>query len=181
MLKNFIRRYSVKGLPYEPIPANKYNQQRSRFNLKPIPTQGLVYNPPASISSPTRTSKAFLPENDPRLIKLGDKYRTYTKEELEDYPIIHSYAQKAYDLTPKDVENITKLRNEDPKKWTISKIAKELNIDQKKVNVITALNKERKRQIEEELNIAKSKWSENKLKSRSDRKKRVLMWLRNEY
>ncbi|QEL57988.1 hypothetical protein SBP28_000016 [Candidozyma auris] len=35
MFKSAVRRYSLKSLPYEAQPKNKYNAQRSAFNLKP--------------------------------------------------------------------------------------------------------------------------------------------------
>ncbi|KAK6893805.1 U6 snRNA-associated Sm-like protein LSm7 [Candida tropicalis] len=67
MFRTTIRRVSTKSIPYEPIPKNKYNQNRSVFNFKPVPTEGLVYNPPAAIVKPyMQTPYVFLPPNDPR-------------------------------------------------------------------------------------------------------------------
>lgn len=175
-------KYSLKALPFQPVAKNKFNDKRSTFNFKALPSKGLVYNPPAAIISPAiKTPKAFLPKNDPRL-KLEGKFKTYTSEELEDYPIIYGYSkEKSYNITPQMVKQIVELRNQNPAEWTISKLAKKFGIDQMKVNVITGLNKQRVEQIGEELDAFKKTWPTSKLNSREDRKKRVSMWLRNEY
>lgn len=176
------RRYSIKSLPFELQPKNKYNAARSAFNFKPKPTQGLIHNPPAAMPSLKDTPRTFLPANDPRLTIMADKYRTYTPEELNDMPLIYGISkEKDYSLTPEIVEKIVKLRNEDQDKWTISRLAAEFKIDARKVNVITGVNKEKQQKLVRELEALKQTWAEKKLAAKLDRSKRTDMWLRNEF
>mmetsp|Transcript_4649 Transcript_4649/g.5158 ORF Transcript_4649/g.5158 Transcript_4649/m.5158 type:complete len:183 (+) Transcript_4649:42-590(+) len=182
MFKHSIRRYSIKNIPFEAQPKNKYNAQRSAFNLKPVPTQGLVHNPPASIPIARNTPKAFLPPNDPRLHRLEGKYKTYSPDVLEDMPVIYGMAkEKSYSMTAETATEILKLRTQDPSKWTISKLAKKFNVSKQSVNVVTMTNKERNEEVKSELEALQKLWTNNKLMSRNDRRKRVQMWLRNEY
>lgn len=182
MFKNFCRRYSVKALPFESKPKNKYNAARSAYNFRPVPTQGLIHNPPQAIKSARSTPKAFLPKNDPRLVIFDDKYKTYTKEELDNMPIIYGAGyNKNYTITPEIVQEMNKLRAEDLATWTISKLAKHFNLEKHRVNALTAPTPQRSQQVTEELQKVKESWSPQKLLHRSDRKKRVDMWLRNEF
>lgn len=180
MLRTFIRNASGKAshvggaVSYEPVPINTFNQARSAFNIKPKKTQGLVYNPPASISKPSiKTANAFLPEQDPRKSLVVGKQ--YTKEELENYPIINRYeaaGNRSYEITPDIVEKLISLRKQDPAQWTISKLSKEFDIPQNKVNVLTGtLEKE----MDEEVLTARQ------LSKKMNKKKRSLLWLRGEF
>ena len=139
-------------------------------------------NPPASIPIARNTPKAFLPPNDPRLHKLEGKYKTYSPDVLEDMPVIYGMAkEKDYGMTAETAREILKLRTQDPSKWTISKLAKEFNVSKQSVNVVTMKNKERNEELINELDVLQKLWTNNKLMSRNDRRKRVQMWLRNEY
>lgn len=163
-------RYSLKvsSLPFEPVPINQYNAQRSAFNIKPIRTQGLVYNPPAAVLAPqTKTPHAFLPRNDPRL--MIPPSRVYTAKELENYPIINRYdapAQRTYQVTPEIVSELNKLRQEDPKKWSIRALSKKFNLPPNKVNTFTE-------------SLPKTKTDTKQ--SNSERVRRSKLWLRGEF
>lgn len=177
----FVRKYSIKDLPFESQPKNKYNA-RSAFNLKPNPTQGLIHNPPSAMPSVKDTPKAFLPANDPRLRFMADKFRVYSAEELQDMPLLYGIRkEKDYSLTPQIVGDIVKLRNEDPEQWTVSKLASKFNVDIKKVNVITGIHKERQEKLLRDLNAVKETWNEKRRVARQDKEKRTKMWLRNEF
>lgn len=163
-------RHSLKisSLPFEPVPNNQYNAQRSAFNIKPKRTQGLVYNPPAAVLTPqSKTPHAFLPRNDPRL--MIPPSRVYTATELENYPIINRYdapAQRSYEVTPEIVSELNSLRQQDPEKWSIRALSKKFNLAPNKVNTFT-----------ESLPKTKS----NITKSNSDRVRRSKLWLRGEF
>lgn len=175
-----LRAYSQ--VSYESVPKNKYNAKRSAFNFKPNPSQGLVYNPPASAPSVKKTPKAFLPPHDPRINVLAHTYKVYSQEELQNMPLIVGYGQnKDYSVDAETALKIQKLRSEDPERWTISKLAKEFDVAQKTVNVIAASNGQRRKQIDGQLQQQAATWSEEKVHAREDRRKRVQMWLRNEY
>ncbi|GEQ71114.1 hypothetical protein JCM33374_g4795 [Metschnikowia sp. JCM 33374] len=180
MLRTATRNISIKSLPHETQPTNKYNAVRSKFNVKPVPTQGLIYNPPASMPSVKETPRAFLPPNDPRLKVLAEKFKVYTPQELSEMPIIYA-TKKDNSLTPEIVQEIIALRNEDPEKWSIAKLAAKFNVEPKKVNVITGINKDRQSRILAQLVDQQSQWSERRTLAREDRVKRKQMWLRNEF
>ncbi|KAF3988332.1 hypothetical protein FT663_04088 [Candidozyma haemuli var. vulneris] len=182
MFKSAVRRYSLKNLPHETQPINKYNNSRSGFNVKPVRSQGLIYNPPASAPSYRETPKLFLPKNDPRLKILEDKWKVYTPEELENMPLIYGIKkQKDYSLTPEVVGEILKLRQENPDEWTIPKLAKKFNVDKTRVNVISGISKDRQAKVLKELETIKESWSARRSLARQDREKRTQQWLRGEF
>lgn len=180
MWKSSVRCYSIKNLPYESRPTNLYNPVRSAFNIKPKPTQGLIYNPPASASSLKNTPRAFIPKNDPRLSVLADNYKTYTASELADMPLIYAH-KKEYNLTPDIVKEIITLRQEDPEKWSVNKLAQKFNIAAHKVNVITGFSRSKQEKVLRQLHEVQNKWHATTKKARSDRLKRKQMWLRAEF
>lgn len=182
MLRSATRRYSLKSLPFESQPRNKFNAQRSAFNLKPVKKDGLIYNPPASAPSYKETPQLFLPKNDPRLKYLEGKWKVYSEEELADMPLIYG-VQKLKDhlLTPEVVGEILKLRQQDANQWTISKLAQKFNLDKTKVNVITGISKDRQKKVLSELESVKEAWSSKRKLARQDREKRVQQWLRGEF
>lgn len=180
MFKASLRRYSIKNLPLETQPTNKYNAARSAFNLKPVPTQGLIHNPPASMPSVKDTPKVFLPSNDPRLKVMADRFKVYSQEELDEMPVIYG-AKKDYTLTPETIKQIIKLRSEDPEKWTIAKLATKFNVDAKKVNVVTGFSKLKQLIMLAELTKLQSEWSDLRKLARQDKQKRKQMWLRGEF
>lgn len=180
MFKATVRRYSVKSLPLELKPKNKFNAVRSAFNIKPVPSQGLIHNPPAAMPSFKQTPKLFLPANDPRLTILADTYRVYSQEELDEMPVIHG-AKKDYDLTPEIINEVVKLRQDDPETWTIAKLAARFNVDARKINVISGDSAVKTAKLRQQLEIEKSTWSAEKTLARSDRVKRKQLWLRNEF
>lgn len=163
-------------------PLNKYNDKRSRFNLKPVILEGLIYNPPAAAPTYHETPKVFLPKNDPRLKYMSETFKVYSKEELEDMPLIYGLkAEKDYSLTPDVIEQIVALRNSNPNEWTISKLAKKFGVDLEKVNAVTGLNKERAEKVKEELEKVKLSWSDKTKLARAERGKRIMTWLRNDF
>ncbi|KAK6457973.1 mitochondrial ribosomal protein subunit L20-domain-containing protein [Scheffersomyces xylosifermentans] len=178
MLRNFIRRSSTSAsIPFEPVPINRYNQVRSQFNFKPKKTQGLIHNPASAIHRPSiKTPRAFLPESDPRRkLNTGP---VFTKEQLQDYPIITAYKpqnERDYSVTPEIARKIIELRNEDPKTWTVTKLSKEFGLSIQKVNVFTGI-------LDEHLKTKEvSELTDRQKKRINEKKKRVELWLRNEF
>lgn len=174
------RAYSL--VPFESVPRNKFNAKTSAFNLKPNPTQGLVHNPAASAPSLKKTPRPFLPASDPRLTALADTFKVYTPEELQDMPLIMGYkAEREYTVDKDTALKIVKLRTEDPDTWTIRKLAQEFGVDRRFVNVVTGSNTKRQEKVDATKNAQVAGWTTGKVKTADDRRKRVQMWLRNEY
>lgn len=170
MLRSFIR---CQLIVHEPKITNLY-KGTSGFNVKQVRTPGIVYNPPHAIKGPSlKTPKAFLPKNDPRKT-LPEK--TYTPEELADYPLIQEYKllnERVYDVTAETAQEIKQLRHSDPKEWTISKLSKKFNIPPYKILRFAGPIEKPKEEIPEV-------WT-RQLGVKLDREKRRKMWQRNEY
>ncbi|EGV65129.1 hypothetical protein PSN45_005131 [Yamadazyma tenuis] len=165
----FVRAYSVKSLPFEAKPVNKFNPVKSAYNFRPkTPTNGLVYAPPASLTSVKQTPNAFLPQSDPRK-NLGVQ-KTYTEGEVNDMPVIYG-TTKSYHVSQETALEILNLRTSDPSQWTISKLCKKYNVNP---HFIINLTKDFKPKAREAENPQLSK-------RQLDQKKRVQMWLRNEF
>lgn len=111
---------------------------------------------------------------------MAEKFKTYTPEELEDMPLIWG-AKKDYSLTPDIIQEIITLRNQDPHKWSIAKLAAKFGVATNKVNVITGFSMAKQQKILEELQAVKESWSDKRKIARDDRQRRKQMWLRNEY
>lgn len=177
-----VRRLSSRSVPHETQPRSKYNVRSSAFNIKPVPTQGLVFNPPASMPSANNTPRAFLPPGDPRVERLREFQKSYTPEEVANMPLIYGIkAEKEYNVTPDVVAEVRRLREEDPAQWTVNKLARKFGISRMVANVITQESRTRQSQIKEELAELKKSWPLAKSQARIDRRKRVQMWLRNEF
>lgn len=97
-------------------------------------------------------------------------------------PLIYGIkAEKEYNVTPDVVAEVRRLREEDPAQWTVNKLAKKFGISRMVANVITQESRARQSQISEELAELKKSWPLAKSQGRIDRRKRVQMWLRNEF
>ncbi|KAK6197451.1 mitochondrial ribosomal protein subunit L20-domain-containing protein [Scheffersomyces amazonensis] len=183
MLRNSIRRSSTQStIPFQPVPLNRFNQDRSAFNFKPPRDkvkniQGLIHNPPAAIVKPSiKTPFAFLPANDPR--RSLSRVEVFTKEELKNYPIITNYRtseERDYNTTPETVAEIKRLREEDPSKWTISKLSIKFNLSPHRVNVFAGTLPDHLKKDENE------GLTPLQVKRKEEKKKRVQLWLRNEF
>ena len=170
MFRTTIRRVSTKSIPYEPIPKNKYNQNRSVFNFKPVPTEGLVYNPPAAIVKPyMQTPYVFLPPNDPR--REFAKQNCIDPSIVKEMPVIREFKaahQREYNVTAETITKIKQLIKEDPERWTLKAISKEFNIELVKLHYFL------RGELEKKLKPQPKVISKRLL----DRQKRRELWLR---
>ncbi|RCK57525.1 hypothetical protein Cantr_06655 [Candida viswanathii] len=173
MFRTSIRRVSTKSIPYEPVPKNKYNQARSTFNFKPVPTEGLVYNPPAALVKPyMETPYLFLPPHDPR--REFAKQKSIDPEVVKEMPIIRQHKaphQRLYNVSAETILKIKQLRKEDPARWSMEEISKEFGIELPKLYYF--FRGERQREIKTKPMVIS--------KTVLDRQKRRELWLRNEY
>lgn len=197
MIKNLLSicRYFVRHrseVKFEEIPKNKYNSKRSAFNFNPVVSDGLILCPPSSLTGPKiRTPRAFIMDLDPR--KNGIYFKEYTTEQLKDYPVLEEIIPldgSKKEISAETVREIQTLRSADAQKWTISRLASEFKLHRLVVNDLTSPRAEGKEGKEgKEAKEGKDKVSEieypfvvsRKKKSVLDRKKRTLMWLRNEF
>lgn len=145
----------------------------------------VVFNPPAAAPSVYHTPAIFLPPDDPRrqLLTLSHHHASpYDQPDRRLPPLIpgHKPYEKKYHLKEKDLEQIRKLRNEDPFKWTRVKLAEKFACSQFFIGLVCQASKERKEQQRQILEDVKERWGWKKRQAREDRVKRRATWGRDE-
>ena len=86
--------------------------------------------------------------------------------------------EKKYHLTPAQVEEMRKLRKEDPKAWTRVKLAEKFECSQFFVSLCCSAP-EIKEQRDKELVQIKARWGRKKTEAREDRQTRKTLWGRD--
>ncbi|KAI5970261.1 hypothetical protein CANMA_000613 [Candida margitis] len=163
-----------KEIPYQPAPRGKFNPKRSAFNFKPKPVEGLVHNPPAAILKPSvQTPYIFLPPNDPRR-ELAEQYRI-SEDVVADMPVIRAFKaphEREYTVTKEVVEEIKKLRQEDPERWNLKQLSKKFDIELSKLVYFLKSDLSKSKKTQDEKNVPKYLL---------DREKRRQLWMKNIY
>lgn len=145
----------------------------------------IVFNPPSSAPSPFHTPPAFLPPNDPRRKLLSQSHlhaNPYDQPNRRLPPMLqhHKPYEKKYHLREKEIEEIRRLRTEDPFKWTRTRLAEKFGCSQFFVGMVCPASKEKLDKHDEELERIKAKWGRRKRYAREDRGKRRAVWGRDE-
>ncbi|KAK3115665.1 hypothetical protein LTR53_004766 [Teratosphaeriaceae sp. CCFEE 6253] len=177
-----------------------YRRTRTALRVKPDPSflpsrtetqDHIIFNPPSSAPNVYHTPALFLPSSDPRR-----KQHTRTPPPLstpttatpapsavasivaEKRPLplsVRPEDQKKYHLTPEQVEEIRRLRKEDPRKWTRVRLAEKFECSQFFVSLCCAapeVKAEQDRQLEE----IKQRWGRRKTEAREARQERKKLW-----
>ncbi|KAL8823402.1 MAG: hypothetical protein Q9191_005887 [Dirinaria sp. TL-2023a] len=142
----------------------------------------IVFNPPASAPSPYQTPAAFLPPNDPRRELLSQSHQhanPYNDPARDLPPAIRQPAEKAYHLREQDIEEIRRLRTQDPNKWTQNKLAKQFECAPFFIGMVCRAPKERVERQKAALEQVKEKWGRKRREAREDRQKRRELWGRD--
>ena len=120
----------------------------------------------------------------------------YTKEELEDGsifisrvplspekishddlpPPLRPIKQKLYHLTQEQIDEIRQLREQDPVKWTRKKLAEKFECSQFYIGIIAPVSKERKIELEKEIDQKIEKMGWKKKFIRNERARRRELW-----
>jgi len=129
---------------------SSYRRTRSRLNIKPDPSflpskteahDHIIYNPPPSAPNVYHTPTIFLPKTDRR--------RQLHEEAALKYPHLASAApaelpppvrtpyEKRYHLTAEDMEEMRRLRREDPIEWSATKLARKFDTSNLFVGFVT--------------------------------------------
>jgi len=173
--KQFVRHFT-KVPRYNEIP-NLYNKKSSAYKPKLKNPKGLIHHPPPSAPSATSDiPDLFLPNDDPRkgLNLSGEKI------DIQNAPPLSIPKEKTYNLTPKDVEEIKKLRISEPYKFTKKVLAEKFNVSEFTISLVSDANPERNEDMQNRLNLIKSRWGKGRKEARSDRVKRMQYWYRDE-
>lgn len=180
-------------------PVSQRHQSSSRrttkrLRVKPDPslTSGIppenindhiVFNPPSSTPSVFHTPAAFLPPNDPRRQIFAQSHsfaNPYDRPDRRLPPPIRAPYEKKYHLSAGDIEQIRRLRTEDPFTWTRTKLAEKFNCSQFFVGMVSEISKEVKEQQKQTMENDQRNWSLRKQTQRKDREKRRTYWGRDE-
>lgn len=148
---------------------------------------GLYFNPAQSSATGSINSEtfpvSFLPKDDSRR-EFIEKLRANDKLQGDMAPTVltskstMSTSGKQYHLRPQEIEQIRRLREENPEKHTRKKLARQFNVSPLFISIVTNAPNERIKEMDLRLAHIKSKWHEKRVTAREDRKKRKELWYR---
>jgi hypothetical protein len=153
----------------------------------------IIFNPPPSAPDVYHTPLKFLPPSDPRRIlhtqtsapTASDEpssilasiaaRKAKTEPKAKELTPIRPLYEKKYHLTQHEIDEIKRLRTEDPKHWTRRRLAEKFDCSQFFVSLcVTA--PEAAIQREKELEEVKDKWGRRKREAREARSERKKLW-----
>lgn len=159
------------------------------------PTSHIIFNPPSSAPSVYHTPFKFLPKSDPRRrANLNSLFSTSTtisfgcgtaptsssEDGLAPRVNHERYTADKYHLKKEDVEDIRRLRREDPVGNSVLTLAKKYNCSPIFIMMAVKSSAEHKAGVKQRLRDQKQKWGPIRTQARIDRSKRKEMLLRGE-
>jgi hypothetical protein len=90
-------------------------------------------------------------------------------------PAVREPYEKKYHLSEKDMEEIRRLRKEDPKTWTRVKLAEKFGCSQFFIGMI-AKNEEKAKAVAQSHAEARERWGARRRMAREDRERRKELW-----
>ncbi|SMQ45146.1 unnamed protein product [Zymoseptoria tritici ST99CH_1A5] len=162
----------------------------------------IIFNPPSSAPSPYDTPPKFLPKSDPRwamysaaastpaastttpaspaaptsiLASIAAKRLGMNGPPVQSLPPVRPRYEKKYHLTQEQIEEIRRLRKEDPRQWTRVRLAEKFECSQFFVSLCCSAP-EIKDEQDEELVRLKARWGRRKTEAREARQERKKLW-----
>lgn len=182
---------------------SSYRRTRKALRVKPDPSflpstteaqDHIIFNPPSSAPNVYHTPMKFLPQNDPRRklhsvtpskastppsTQSTSSIPSPTSSETRTLPpAVRQPYEKKYHLTPEQVEEMRKLRAEDPRTWTRVRLAEKFECSQFFVSLCCSAP-QIKEAREKELEEIKKKWGRRKTEAREARQERKKLWGRD--
>ena len=175
---------------------SSYRRTRSRLNIKPDssflpsttePHDHIIYNPPPSAPNVYHTPTIFLPKTDRRrqlhqvaIPRDSQKSLTSSVPPSELPPPARKPYEKRYHLTKEDMEEMRRLRREDPIEWSAKKLAKKFDCSSLFVGFVTeGIAKEKQERQKQVTEVIKSNWGVKRRTAREDRALRKERWGRD--
>lgn len=177
--------------------ASTFKRTRKALRVKPDPSfepsktetqDHIIFNPPSSAPNVYHTPSKFLPITDPRSrLQSLSKASTSSSSSPSD-PISRSKQlgrplrpvyEKKYDLGKPEIEEMRKLRQEDPRQWTRVRLAEKFQCSQFFVSIATSSTPEIRAEMSRELEAIKRRWGPRKTEAREGRKARKALWGRD--
>jgi hypothetical protein len=151
----------------------------------------IIYNPPSSEASPFHTPFLFLPTGDPRRAAL-ERLRATNPAALsaaaaapaspDELPGAMRYPRREtkYNLTSADFDEMRRLREEDPLKWSVNALSRHFACSPIIVQIAAPASADHLKWLREKLERKKARWGPIKTQARDDRKRRAEMLYRGE-
>ena len=156
----------------------------------------IIFNPPPSAPNVYHTPPKFLPPSDPRrklhleaeaaaaagtpkksssVLATIAAQRAASQPKAEDLKPIRPIYEKKYHLTQDDIDEIRRLRKEDPRYWSRLRLAEKFDCSQFFVSLcVTA--PEVAKEKEAEVDAVKARWGRRKTEARIARVERKKLW-----
>lgn len=164
----------------------------------------IIVNPPSSLASVYHTPSKFLPKSDPRrrlhslaspapavlaptntstaptgaLSTIAALRRRPAALTAKSLPSVRPEQEKRYHLAQPQIDEIRRLRVEDPRKWTRMALAEKFECSQFFISLCCSAP-ERKDDAATQLAEIKSRWGRRKTEARLQRSERKKMWGRD--
>lgn len=148
----------------------------------------IIYNPPASEASPFHTPFLFLPQNDPRraaLVRMRISHAAtltptggaHAVTSEADLPPQMKYTRRtaSYNLDEAAMQEMKRLRQEDPATWTVKALATKFNCSPIMVSIAAPAPAEHTKWREAKIDRQRERWGPIKTKAREDRQRRAEM------
>ncbi|KAJ5819677.1 hypothetical protein N7474_005268 [Penicillium riverlandense] len=164
---------------------SSYRRTKQRLRVKPDASFGssaehqdrIIYNPPSSAPNVYHTPTKFLPPDD---VRRAMRPEDPVKQDVESLPgVFKKVYEKKYHLSPSDIEEIRKLRLEDPMKWSRHKLAKRFDCSPMFVAMVCEASQQKKEIQKQVLEAVQSRWGAKRRMAREDRQLRREAWGRD--
>jgi hypothetical protein len=185
--------------------AATYRRTQKALRVKPDPAfipsktepqDHIIFNPPSSAPNVYHTPSKFLPQTDPRRrlhsLAPASQSSSPTPDETTSYsPILDATAastnrlrpirpqhEKKYHLGQEEIEEIRRLREQDPRQWTRVRLAEKFQCSQFFVSLCCSAPEVKKEQ-DTQLEAIKKRWGRRKTEAREERQARKVLWGRD--
>lgn len=167
---------------------SSYRRSKPRLRVKPDASFGpssdqfqehIIHNPPSSAPSVYQTPSKFLPADDVRRT-LRSKTSTNSSETQEFPSVFKSIPEKKYHLSQSDIEEIRKLRLNDPMTWSRWKLAKRFDCSPMFIAMVCEASPQKKEIQRQVLEAVQSRWGTKRRMAREDRQLRKESWGRDQ-
>jgi hypothetical protein len=159
-------------------------------------TDEIIFNPPSSAPSVFHTPFKFLPKSDPRrianlasnlftsstTIQYTNPTSSQTAPSPESFPSIEGppVLKPRHHLTPADIEQMRRLREQDPVTNSVQNLARQFQCSKLFVLMCCQAPKEHKEKIKEQEEKVKARWGPRRRAAREERHRRMEMLFNGE-
>ncbi|KAI8948427.1 mitochondrial ribosomal protein subunit L20-domain-containing protein [Xylaria longipes] len=143
----------------------------------------IIFNPPAAAPSVYHTPFKFLPKSDPRrqanlsrlLRSSSDLHAASGSAQLPPPSRKSELREKKYNVTREQVEEMRQLRAQDPRTWSVLKLAEKFECSALFVMMCCKASPEHKENERQRLEAIKARWGPIRMKAREERQKRKVL------